>query len=180
MIIGDEKLGIRELLESDKLFLVKWLNDPLILQYYEGRDSPHDTEMVNQNFYQQEDNVTCCIIEFEQKAIGYIQFYPLDSQEKKEYGYDDLDDIYGTDQFIGEIDYWDKGIGTRLMKLMIDHLMYKKHSEKIVLDRQAWNQRAIACYEKCGFKKVKYLPKHEYHEGELRDCWLMEYSRYSV
>ncbi|WP_309138169.1 GNAT family N-acetyltransferase [Priestia megaterium] len=55
--------------------------------------------------------------------------------------------------------------------------MYKKHSEKIVLDPQAWNQRAIACYEKCGFKKVKYLPKHEYHEGELRDCWLMEYSR---
>ncbi|WP_435369165.1 GNAT family N-acetyltransferase [Priestia megaterium] len=85
--------------------------------------------------------------------------------------------MYGTDQFIGEIDYWDKGIGTRLMKLMIDHLMYKKHSEKIVLDPQAWNQRAIACYEKCGFKKVKYLPKHEYHEGELRDCWLMEYSR---
>lgn len=61
MIIADEKLEIRELLESDKLFLVKWLNDPLVLQYYEGRDNPHDTEMVNQNFYQQDDNVTCCM-----------------------------------------------------------------------------------------------------------------------
>ena len=42
-------------------------------------------------------------------------------------------------------------------------------------DPQAWNERAIRCYEKCGFKKVKLLPKHELHEGEYRDCWQIEY-----
>ncbi|MEH1834506.1 MAG: GNAT family protein [Nostoc sp.] len=34
------------------------------------------------------------------------------------------------------------------------------------------NPRAIRCYEKCGFVKVKLLPAHELHEGEYSDCWL--------
>ncbi|TYR80498.1 acetyltransferase [Priestia megaterium] len=177
MIISNEKLIIRELTESDKELLVKWLSNPLVLQYYEGRDNPHDINMINEHFYQYEDDVTRCMIEFEHTAIGYIQFYLVDSQEKKAYGYEVLENIYGMDQFIGETDYWNKGIGTDLVKLMIDYLTHKKHAEKIVMNPQAWNQRAISCYERCGFKKVKYLPKHEYHEEELRDCWLIEYSR---
>ncbi len=43
------------------------------------------------------------------------------------------------------------------------------------MDPQAWNTRALRVYEKNGFKKKKYLEKHEMHEGELRDCWLIEY-----
>ena len=61
------------------------------------------------------------------------------------------------------------------MKSMTNFLMTVKGAQKIVLEPQSWNQRAIKCYEKSGFKKVKLLPKQELHEGELKDCWLMEY-----
>jgi aminoglycoside 6'-N-acetyltransferase len=43
------------------------------------------------------------------------------------------------------------------------------------MDPRVSNERAIHCYEKCGFQKVKVLKEHELHEGVLEDCWMMEY-----
>ena len=45
----------------------------------------------------------------------------------------------------------------------------------VILDPHANNPRALRCYEACGFRKVKFLPQHELHEGVWEDCWLMEY-----
>jgi aminoglycoside 6'-N-acetyltransferase len=84
--------------------------------------------------------------------------------------------VFGTDQFIGETKYWGQGIGKVLIKSMANFLIIEKDAKKIILDPQAWNERAIRCYEKSGFKKTKFLPKHELHEGEFKDCWLMEHS----
>lgn len=81
------------------------------------------------------------------------------------------------DQFIGESGYWNQGIGTLLVRLVVAYLMREKGANRIVMDPQIKNERAIRCYEKCGLKKVKLLPKRELHEGEYRDCWLLECRR---
>ena len=60
---------------------------------------------------------------------------------------------------------------------MVTFLVEQKQADLVVMDPQTWNERAIRCYEKCGFKKVALLPKNELHEGEYRDCWLIEYQR---
>jgi aminoglycoside 6'-N-acetyltransferase len=60
---------------------------------------------------------------------------------------------------------------------MVDYLINTKRADKVVMDPQTWNERAIQCYEKCGFRKVKLLPKHEFHEGDYRDSWLIEYRK---
>ena len=49
-----------------------------------------------------------------------------------------------------------------------------RRASKVILDPHIGNVRAIRCYEKCGFRKVKLLSLHELHEGEYRDSWLME------
>lgn len=108
--------------------------------------------------------------------IGYIQFYLIDDEEIEKHGYVDFSGkIYGMDQFIGEPSFWNQGIGTRLIKETIRYLIEQEDAKKIVMDPQAWNTRALKVYEKCGFMQKKYLEKHEYHEGEWRDCWLIEY-----
>jgi aminoglycoside 6'-N-acetyltransferase len=178
MLVQGNKMMIRKLEEADKEMLVKWLTDPAVLKYYEGRDNPHDLKKVNQHFYSPNDETTRCLVEYEGKAIGYIQFYPLEERERMEYGYWNPGEIvYGTDQFIGEVDYWNRGLGKQLVKGITKYLVEEKKADKIVMDPQAWNERAIACYEKCGFQKVKFLPAHELHEGEMKDCWLMEYKK---
>jgi aminoglycoside 6'-N-acetyltransferase len=45
-------LEIRTLGTEDKGELVKWLSDPNVLQYYEGRDNPFNLEKVEEKFYQ--------------------------------------------------------------------------------------------------------------------------------
>ena len=68
---------------------------------------------------------------------------------------------------------WNRGIGTRAVSLMCDYLFGALAARTITLDPEAWNTRAIRCYEKCGFRKIKLLPAHELHEGQYRDCWIM-------
>ncbi|TKC16350.1 GNAT family N-acetyltransferase [Robertmurraya kyonggiensis] len=176
MLFQNGKLIVRELEIEDNLLLVKWLSDPRVLEFYEGRDNPFDIEQVNKTFYERENGLARCIVEFENVEIGYIQFYLVDEEERKVYGYDEVPDvIYGMDQFIGETEYWNRGIGTLLVKSTLEFLVEEKQANRVVMDPQTWNERALRCYEKCGFKKVKLLPKRELHEGEYRDCWLIEY-----
>ncbi|MBT2663456.1 GNAT family N-acetyltransferase [Bacillus sp. ISL-45] len=178
MLFQNGSLIVRMLKEQDKHLLANWLSTPEVLEYYEGRDNPFDLDKVVKVFYASEDDEVKCIVEYEGIAIGFIQYYELDEDTKKKYGYE-TGRIFGTDQFIGEIDYWNKGIGTLLVSSMIEFLLNQMKADKIVMDPQVWNVRAIKCYEKCGFKKVKLLPDHEFHEGELRDCWLIEKNQIS-
>ena len=171
VIIKENNLNIRHLEQSDNYLLAKWLSDPSVLEYYEGRDNPFDLEKVNQKFYHSNDHVQRCILEYSRMPIGYIQFYLVD--DKNEYSANEV--IYGMDQFIGETEYWNKGIGTLMIRVMVSYLVEKWQADRIIMDPQVSNERALKCYEKCGFKKVKILLKHEFHEGKYRDCWLIEF-----
>lgn len=179
LLYQTDEITVRKLDKKDEELLVSWLSNPKLLEYYEGRDRPHDLKMVRECFYVDDDE-TRCMVEYHKNPIGYIQFYQLNEETKHEYGYINTGlRVYGMDQFIGETQYWNKGIGTKLVKSMIDYLIHVEKADKIVMDPQVWNVRAIACYEKCGFKKMKLLKEHEKHEGIYRDCWLIEYSRES-
>lgn len=172
----DEEITIRPLKEEDAEWLASWLSDERVLRYYEGRDRPHDLALVKENFFIEEPGMMRCLIAYQGTPIGYGQFYPLESEEKIEYGYEHSELVYGMDQFIGNPAYWDRGIGTKLVMALRDLLLASAPAKKVVMDPQAWNSRAIRCYEKCGFRKIKLLPAHEWHEGQMRDCWLMEWS----
>lgn len=170
------RLTIRPLQAQDAPYLVKWLFDERVLRYYEGRDRPHDRELVHEHFYPPVDDASRLLFLHDDHPIGYGQYYPLNEEDRQEYGCDLTTVIYGMDPFIGEPDYWDKGVGTLIVQSLLAHLSQQVGAQKIVLDPQAWNTRAIRCYEKSGFHKVKWLPQHEWHEGSMRDCWLMEWS----
>lgn len=167
---------LRELMEEDKYRLLKWLTDPQVLQFYEGRDNPYTVSKVETSFFDRNPEESRCMVIHKDAPIGYIQYYPIGEEERRIYGYSDSQDvIFGMDQFIGETEYWNRGLGTELVILTIERIIREKQASRIVLDPQTWNERAIRCYEKCGFQKVKLLPKRDWHEGEYRDCWLMEY-----
>ncbi|GIN63772.1 hypothetical protein J27TS8_37650 [Robertmurraya siralis] len=44
MLFQNGKLLVRKLELKDNYLLAKWLSDPLVLEYYEGRDNPFDLE----------------------------------------------------------------------------------------------------------------------------------------
>lgn len=178
ILYHNQELSVRRLVPPDAELLVKWLSDPLLLEYYEGRDRPHAMAMVLEHFYEEEaGGITRGIVCYKSQDVGYIQFYPIDAEEKAEYGYTDFEGrIYGMDQFIGETAFWNQGIGSQLVGETVQYLTESMQADKIVMDPQCWNHRALRVYEKLGFVRRKLLVEHEWHEGEFRDCWLIEYA----
>lgn len=176
ILFQGNEIALRTLEPEDAGLLVKWLSDPVVLEYYEGRDRPLDAELVQKHFYEDREEITPCIIQYKGADIGYLQFYEIQEEEKEIYGLSvEAGSIYGMDQFIGEPGYWNKGIGSELIRETVQYLVKERGARRIVMDPQAWNTRALRVYEKNGFKKVRLLEKHEWHEGEYRDCWLIAY-----
>ncbi|WP_216827608.1 GNAT family N-acetyltransferase [Alkalihalobacterium elongatum] len=178
MLAINNSLSIRKLMdcEADYKLLYKWLNDEVVQEFYEGKSVKHTIEEIYDEFRPRaigEDYVQSCIIKFEKEAIGYLQFYHLQQEEIEEYGASRYEQVYGIDLFIGEHVYWNKGIGTDVMKLTLHYLFTMQGVHEVFIDPQTWNERAIACYEKCGFQKIKVLPKRELHDGEYKDNQIM-------
>ena len=165
---------------ADYELMATWLTDPRVLEFYEGRDRPFLFDRVVQEYSPRvlrDSGATACILLCDQRPIGYMQFCPVTSEEDRiSYGLEPMDEgvgIFGTDQFIGEPEYWNRGIGTRAVKLLLSYLFDPIRAGAVVVDPHVENPRAIRCYEKSGFRKIKILPRHELHEGVLRDSWLM-------
>lgn len=180
-IYTDANIVIRKMEDciDDYGIMAKWLSNPNVLQYYEGRDKVFDLDKVMKKFgprVRGESVVNSCIVEYNKKKIGYIQYYKIDSNE-----YDVSDKIhmekysapYGIDLFIGNTDYWNKGIGTQLVKAIIKYLFQNEKADVIFIDPQTWNKRAIKCYEKSGFKPITIIEKREFYEGEYKDNLIM-------
>ncbi len=176
MELRNGDIEIRPIKVDDKYIVTKWLSDPEVLQYYEGRDCPFTLKMVEDKFLGRSNGVVSCIIIYKGKEIGYLQYYPIDEEERSKYGYSHSDEvIFGTDQFIGEPAYWNKGVGTLIINTVKKHLIDIAGADRLVMDPMIWNERAIKCYEKCGYQKKKILPRNELHEGVWHDSWLVEY-----
>jgi aminoglycoside 6'-N-acetyltransferase len=174
LIVAND-LRVRTLGPDDVQDLCRWLSDPAVLEFYEGRDRPLDPETARRSYLSKQGApVTGCVVEWHERPIGFAQFYPLDAAEKTALGYTPMEPVFGMDQFIGEPAYWNRGIGTRLVTAMVEYLRRVQGAGRVVVDPRTDNPRAIRCYEKSGFRKLRVLPDHELHEGRLRDCWLME------
>lgn len=50
MLFQKENLSVRYVIKNDAPIISKWLTDPEVLQYYEGRDNPQSVEEVLAHF----------------------------------------------------------------------------------------------------------------------------------
>ncbi|WP_281359553.1 GNAT family N-acetyltransferase [Litoribacterium kuwaitense] len=78
MTICADDIDIRPLQTVDIPKMSKWLQNPSLLQYYEGRDRPHDESLVQHRFFRKEKTKRRFIILFRHEPIGYCQVYQLE------------------------------------------------------------------------------------------------------
>ncbi len=177
MNIVCDDLKIRNLKHEDFSLLYKWLTDEKVLEFYGGRDKKYTLETIKEHYTELwKDEIIRVIIEYLGKPIGYGQIYKMYDELYEDYHYPKTNEIvYGMDQFIGEVEYWSKGIGTKYIKMIFDFLKNERNANAVILDPHQNNLRAIKAYQKAGFRIVEDLPEHELHEGKKEDCYLMEY-----
>jgi len=168
-------LLIRSFVAEDLSRMLKWLTDVQVLEWYEGRDACLTMETLSRQYLTPIPEGFRVILEYEGVPIGYGQAYRLTGDMLQEYDYPDSGRIvYAMDQFIGEPEYWNRGIGTAFLKIMAAYLKENCGAEILLLDPHQDNPRAIRAYEKAGFRILRSLPAHELFEGNMADCFLME------
>ncbi|QSJ14191.1 acetyltransferase [Nostoc sp. UHCC 0702] len=185
MLIQKNEITIRLMQDNtdDYQLMAKWLTDETVLEFYEGRDNSFDLERIIENYQPLvigKDPAIPCLVYYHNIPIGYLQYYALNDQpenDRQMYCLEQTDNVYGIDLFIGESNYWNQGIGTKILSAVVNYLFEELEADKIVIDPHVDNTRAIRCYEKCGFVKVRLLPAHELHEGKYSDSWLMAVDR---
>jgi len=150
----------REITPEDFPLMLEWLLKEHIKQWW--NDGDDTLEKVVLHYGEKFDDVERFIL-FEvkddiEKSIGYFQYYPVPNGS------------IGIDQFIGEEDYVDKGVGEAAIKLFINLIVDRQNPTSIILDPSPDNKRAVRCYEKVGFK---YYETKRTEDGSL--AYMMRY-----
>ena len=79
--------------------------------------------------------------------------------------------------FIGDKSCWNKGIGTQVMRLMLQHGFLTLNMNRIYLEVYETNPRAIRAYEKAGFVHEGRKRQGMYKDGRYCDILQMSVLR---
>lgn len=76
--------------------------------------------------------------------------------------------------FIGDKDYRNNGYGTEAIKLILEYGFKYLNLNNIQLTLMEFNERALACYKKCGFKEYGRRRKCNFINGKYYDSIHMD------
>lgn len=76
--------------------------------------------------------------------------------------------------FIGDKNYRNNGYGTEAIKLILDFGFNYLNLNNIKLDLMEFNERALSCYKKCGFKEYGRRRKCNFVNGKYYDSIEMD------
>lgn len=139
--------------EDNYKLIYKWCNEKHVYEWFEQRVLSFD-EIVNKYKNKLLDGKQkLFLISYNDKLIGLVQIYKYDDiifDELKDYK-----NVYEYDIFIGDLDYLNKGIGTKVVDI-VNKLIYDNYlADCIILRPFKRNIHAIKCYQKCGFRIIK-------------------------
>ncbi len=75
---------------------------------------------------------------------------------------------------IGEREYWNRGYGTDAVRLLVEYGFDLLNLHSIMLGVLAFNERAIRCYKKVGFREIGRRREARLIGGQWYDAVLMD------
>ena len=164
IVLAGKKIYLRDVKLSDvNKNYIKWMNDKYINQFMETRFRPHTLSDIQTfvNQMMESDNVLfLAIVDIEiNYHIGNIKLGPISKYHQR-------GDI---SFFIGEKDYWGKGIASEAVSLLTDYGLNQLNLIKICAGSYSNNIGSIKVFEKLGFIKEGILKKQFYSDGDMVD-----------
>ena len=148
-ILSGEKVNLRPLSYKDMPRRVQWLNDVETVKLFAGSAPVRvyclaDAENWRTNLEADSFSLVWAIETSDGRHIGDVDLHGIDPQN-------------GTGKLtilIGDKSYWGKGCGTDAVKTLLQYAFTNLGLEMVGLRVYDFNERAIRCYEKCGFSPV--------------------------
>jgi RimJ/RimL family protein N-acetyltransferase len=168
-VIYGDNIRLRAIERTDLERYVEWFNDPEVTQHL-MRHLPLSLAAEEQwfeNMQKQEEESRPLAIEAKDGDqwvhIGGAGIHDIDWQARRgELGIS-----------IGDKRYWNKGFGTDSVRALLRHGFECLNLHRIFLRVFEDNERAIAVYERLGFKEEGRLREHSYRGGSYLDTIIM-------
>lgn len=146
----------RPLADDDLAILAQWLARPHVAEWWGepstaaevaaeygplvGATSPHEA----------------AIALLDGRPIGFVQTYTPAACHGDGWWLDEHDPgVRGIDQFLADGDALGRGLGTAMVDAHVAALLARPDVWRVQTDPDPANQRAVRCYEKAGFRRVR-------------------------
>ncbi|MCL5935585.1 MAG: GNAT family N-acetyltransferase [Firmicutes bacterium] len=135
---------VRSMTQSDLPKLVQWKNDPEIADLVRGAPIYTNLTMETKRFEKSLENgeaLRLMLCTGEGESIGFMVITDLDKPNKKA----------NLGMLIGEKQYWNRGLGSEAMEVILKHFFDNLGFNRIGLEVFEYNLRARHMYRKVGF-----------------------------
>jgi AacA4 family aminoglycoside N(6')-acetyltransferase len=158
MRVTDAPVTLRLMTEQDLPLLHEWLNRPHIVEWWGGAGPSLEEVHAQYSLRALADaKVTAYIGMLGDTPFAYAQSYVALGAGDGWWEDETDPGVRGIDQSIGDPELLGQGLGTRLVRALVDLIFSDPHVTKVQTDPAPNNPRAIRCYEKAGFRKVKIV-----------------------
>ena len=172
MIIS-ETVRLRAIERQDLPLFVAWLNDPEVRQHLlvniplsQAQEDGWFDRMLARPLEEQPLGIEVRTPEG-WRLVGNCSFFDLDWRNRCcELGI-----------FIGDKEYWSRGYGTQVMRLMLKYGFNTLNLNRVYLRVYESNPRGIKCYEKAGFRHEGRLRQAIFQDGRYIDLLMMSVIR---
>lgn len=149
---------LRPMVEQDLPLLHEWLNRPHIVAWW-GGERPTLAQVREQYLPRvlEGEQVIPYIGMLGDEPFAYAQSYVALGAGDGWWEEETDPGVRGIDQSIADPELLGKGLGTRLVLALVELVFADPQVSRIQTDPAPNNLRAIRCYEKAGFRKVKAI-----------------------
>ncbi len=159
---------LRPLTDEDLPYLYKWNSDPEVLYWTEGEDiESYPPEVVHQIYGGISQNNLCFAVEVNGEIIGECWLQKMNLPNVKAM-YDDSTDVRRIDMLIGEKSFWNKGIGTLFIGMLVKYAFEYDHVDVLHCFCEDYNIRSRRVWEKNGFTLILTEEIPQPHKGKLQ------------
>jgi len=151
-------VNLRLMTEHDLTMLHEWVNRPHIVEWWGGeRPSLQEVQEHYLPWIRGEGNVTPYIGLIHGKPFAYAQSYVALGSGDGWWESETDPGVRGIDVSIADPELLGQGLGTILVCALVELLFADRQVTKVQIDPAPNNLRAIRCYEKAGFRRVKEI-----------------------
>ena len=146
------KITLRPLSDEHLPLLYKWNSDPEVLYWSDGSVvEAYDEESVKGIYGQTSQTAICFLVEADGVPIGecWLQQMNLKAMLDR---HSPSEDIRRIDMMIGEKAYWNSGIGTALIGMLVDFAFMDEGVDYVYGMISDYNIRSARVFEKNGFE----------------------------
>jgi aminoglycoside 6'-N-acetyltransferase-1b/aminoglycoside 6'-N-acetyltransferase-2 len=151
---------LRLMTEADLPMLHDWLNRPHIVEWWGGEAERPSLDVVLAHYRPLvlgEEAVTPYIAMLGSEPVAYAQSYVAMGSGDGWWPDETDPGVRGIDQSLAHAHQLGQGLGTRLVRTLVERLFADPVVTKVQTDPAPHNHRAIRCYEKAGFVRERVI-----------------------